>query len=305
MHTIIPSIFSLVKKNKQKSTKKIKESPLFTPLSLTRGRGVCYNGEKEPEDPGSRRGVILSDYELYGDYNRGEDEEPSGPAPSRFGVAFKTILKALVIILLAGACLVMAFRMIVSGYYPRDVKYLYHTEALTAYAAASGQPEVVTQKIRVPFESEILESDEIERAQNAKSQNGYFYAANLRIVRGTGSVQFSLRMNNQALKDIAAAYGVGEITSVADAFTFTLTDPEGRHYTTTATLTDEALFYQYIKLCFDGVVLDDVAWLRVEIGVVGADMTAEEHPTLAICVYENNEAHASFDTYRLHRKEKF
>lgn len=247
----------------------------------------------------------MSDYELYGDYNRGEDEEPEGPAPSRFGAAVKKILKALVIILLAGACLVMGFRMIVSGYYPREMKYLYHTEALTAHAAVAGQPEVVTQKIRVPFESEILESNEIEEARNAKSQNGYFYAANLRVVRETGSVQFSLRMNNQALRDIAAAYGVGTITSVKDAFTFTLTDPAGHRYTPTATLTDEALFYQYVKLCYDGVTLEDVTWLRVEITVVGADMTAEEHPTLAVCVYENHEGYASFDSYRLHGKEKF
>ena len=252
------------------------------------------------------RGVILSDYELYGDYNRGEDEEPAGPAPSRFGVVVKRILKTLLIVLLAGACLVMAFRMIVSGYYPRDMKYLYHTDALTAYAAGRAeQPEVVTQKIRVPFESEILEADDIEKAQNAKSQNGYFYAANLRVVRATGSVQFSLRMNNRALIDIAAAYGVDEIASPADAFTFTLTDPSGRHYAPTAVLTDEALFYRYIKLCYDGVSLEDVVWLRVEIGVNGADMTAKEHPVLAVCVYENNAAHDAFDTYRLHRKEKF
>lgn len=255
---------------------------------------------------GSCRGVNLSDYERYGDYDRGEDEEPLGPPPSRFGVVIKKILKTLLILLLAAACLTMVFRMIVSGYYPAEMKRLYHTEALSAYAAAAGdQPTVVTQKIRVPFESEILESDEIEKAKNAKSQNGYFCAANLRVVRETGSVQFSLRMNRQALKDIAAAYGVTEITSPRDAFTFTLTDTEGRRYEPTVILTDEALFYHYLKLCFDGVTLDDVAWLRVEIGVVGADMTAEEHPTLAVCVYENHGEYASFDTYRLSRKEQF
>ena len=34
-------------------------------------------------------------------------------------------------------------------------------------------------------------------------------------------------------------------------------------------------------------------------------MTAEEHPTLAVCVYENHAEYASFDTYRLSRKEQF
>lgn len=248
----------------------------------------------------------MSDYERYADYDRGEDEEPLGPPPSRFSVVIKRILKTLLILLLAVACLTMLFRMIVSGYYPGEMKRLYRTEALSAYVAATGvQPTVTTQKIRVPFESEILESNEMEEAQNAKSQNGYFYAANLRVVREAGSVQFSLRMNRQALKDIAAAYGVAEITSPGDAFTFILTDTEGRRYEPTVILTDEALFYHYIKLCFDGVTLNDVAWLRVEMDVNGADMTAEEHPKLAVCVYENHEEYASFDTYRLSRKEQF
>lgn len=248
----------------------------------------------------------MSDYELYSDYNRGEDEEPLGPPPSRFGVVVKRLLKTLAILVLAGACLILAFRMIASGYYPQEMKRLYHTEALTAYAAGAGtQPDVVTQKIRVPFESEILESDAIENAHNAKSQNGYFYAANLLVVRETGSVQFSLRMNHQALRDIAVAYGVDDITSPESAFSFALTDPEGNRYAPTAVFTDRALFYQYIKLCFDGVTLEEVTWLRLEIDVVGADMTAAEHPRLAVCVYENNESYATFDTYRLHRKEAF
>lgn len=248
----------------------------------------------------------MSDYELYGDYNRGEDEEPLGPASSRFGLVVKRLLKTLAILLLAAACLTIAFRMIVSGYYPQDAKRLYHTDALTEYASVNGeQPRVVTQKIRVPFESEILESNEIEKTRSAKSQNGYFCAANLLVVRETGSVQFSLRMNNQALKDIAAAYGVDEITSPEVAFEFVLTDTEGRRYSPTAVLTDEALFYHYIKLCYDGVELADVAWLRVEISVIGADMSIEEHPILAVCVYENHAEYASFDNYRLHRKEAF
>lgn len=248
----------------------------------------------------------MTDYELYGDYNRGEDEEPMGPAPSRFGVWVRRLLRILLIAIMASTCLLIAFRMIVSGYYPDAVKYLYRTDALAAYAAEAGEsPTILTQKIRVPFESEYLEASVIEETQRGEERNGYFCAANLLVARETGSVQFSLRMNRQALYDVAAAYGVPASASPTDAFTFTLVAPDGTRYAPSHTETDSALFYRYVKLCYDGVSFDEVPWLRVEIEVVGADMTAPEHPPMTICVYENHVGYAAFDTYKLHKKERF
>lgn len=248
----------------------------------------------------------MTDYELYGDYNRGEDEEPIGPAPSRFSVWARRFLRIFLIAIMAGTCLLIAFRMIISGYYPDTMKHLYHTDALAAYAAETGKtPAILTQKIRVPFESEYLEASAIDETKRGEERNGYFYAANLLVSRETGSIQFSLRMNRQALYDVADAYGVSASTSPVDAFTFTLVAPDGTRYAPSHTETDSAMFYRYVKLCYDGVSFDEVSWLRVEIEVVGADMTAPEHPPLTICVYENHEGYAAFEAYKLHKKEEF
>lgn len=248
----------------------------------------------------------MSDYERYGDYDRGEDEEPEGPPRSRFSRVLSRTLKILLAVILIAACLMLAFRMIFSGYYPREMKRLYHTDALVAYAATlEGQPTVETQDIRVPFESEILTVDKIEDMTAGKSQNGYFYADNLLLVREAGSLQCSLRLNQQAPKDIAAAYAVPDFTMSETAFVFTLRDNLGRTYEPVKILTDSALFYHYMKLCFDGLDFTDVSWLRLEIAVAGADMTEEGHPTLAVCVYENHEEYADFTSYRLRGDEKF
>ena len=248
----------------------------------------------------------MSDYERYGEYNRGEDEEPEGPPRSRFSRVLSRTLKILIAVVLIAVCLMMAFRMVTSAYYPREMKRLYHTEALIAYAAAlSEQPTVETQEIRVPFECEILTADSLENATAGRSQNGYFYADNLLLVRDAGSLQCSLRLNKQAVADIALDYDVPDLTMSETAFVFALRDDLGRTYQPGAILTDSALFYHYMKLCFDGVDFTDVSWLRLEIAVTGADMDAEGHPTLAICVYENHEEYADFGSYRLRGDEKF
>ncbi|MGM9608783.1 MAG: hypothetical protein ACI3XE_01005, partial [Eubacteriales bacterium] len=105
----------------------------------------------------------MSDYERYGEYNRGEDEEPEGPPPHRFFHLLGKSLSILCIAIIVVVFAVIGFRLIVAGYSPREMKQLTHTDALTAYAAAlGGDPYVETQEIRVPFASEYLEAESLE-----------------------------------------------------------------------------------------------------------------------------------------------
>ena len=266
-----------------------------------------WREKKRGADAPPRREVRgLSDYERYGEYNRGEDEEPEGPPPHRFFHLLGKSLSILCIAIIVVVFAVIGFRLIVAGYSPREMKQLTHTDALTAYAAAlGGDPYVETQEIRVPFESEYLEAESLETTHLAESQNGWFYADHLLLVRDAGALQCSLRMNSHAAEEIAAQYGVPDFAIAETAFRFTLIDNLGRTYRPSVVSTDSALWYRYYKLCFDGVDFEGVSWMRLEIEVAGADMTVAEHPVLVICVYENHETYATFKEYSLSRKERF
>lgn len=251
----------------------------------------------------------MSDYERYGDYNRGEEDEDEGPPKPRAWVIAARIIRAVLILMLAGVILVLGFRMAVSHYDPAFARSLYATDALSRYVGASGIPAFETQKIRVPFES---------------SETGYFAADNLILSRSAGTLQLSIRINRAAVGEIGAAFGVPDFVPTPDAFRFTLedhlayaathpdaegaadltepVDPAQHRWQATYVAVEKQLFYYYVKICFDGVDFTDVRWMRLLIDLTGAGERAGE--PAAICVYENHAEYNTFRAYTLNRKER-
>ncbi len=247
----------------------------------------------------------MTDYELYGDYNRGdEDEEPQGPPKSPVWTFLGRLIRIVAAVLLSVIVVTLACRIILSHWYPKSVRRLFYTEALSAYAAAGGDMSALTQEIRVPFEGEYLESDG-QTTQVQTSRNGYYYADNLIVVPGAGAVQFSIRLNKHAFEEIAAQYRLTDFQMAQDAFEFTLIDNLGNTYAPSAVSTASKFFYHYYKLCFDGLQLEGVSWLRLNILPRGADTEAEDYRQLTVCVYEDNPSYNTFETYRLKKSERY
>ncbi len=266
----------------------------------------------------------MSDYERYGEYNIDDDEE-RGPERSRLWIWLLRLLRIAAACLLAGVCLVIAFRMIFSSYYPKEMKRIHYTDSLAAYVVGR-DIYAETQNIRVPFGDELLFGSDDGRLVQSESRFGFYYADNLIVVREGGSLQLSIRINKNDIKNIAAKYELTDFAFSEDAFAFILFDNRnlaedkevagndknyilemgtGGVYTPTYVKTDSAMMYHYIKICFDNVDFgEDVKWMRLDITPRGVDTEAEGYKQLGICVYENNDDNSYFKEYKLKKSEK-
>ncbi len=234
----------------------------------------------------------MSDYERYGDYNSTEEDEERRPS-----LAWK-ILKIGALALLVSVCLILAARLILSGYYPRSMKSFHMTDALLAYKA-SHTLDVEELKVDVPFDDEDFAS---------------FCADNLLVERGAGALQFSLRFTDSTFEELARRLKISEPDYSGrsrDYFDFSLLDSLGNRHHPTYAKDDSYFWYHATKLCFDGVdfasldaatrVPDDEpaadgaetvyldSWIRLDVYYTGGgtapDYSAE--PYAMILIYMN------------------
>lgn len=231
----------------------------------------------------------MSDYERYSDYNNPDDDsEELHPYPLWFRVLRSTAKWTVI-----GICLltvgVLLFRICLLGWYPKMAKQLYMTDPLKAEYREAGKLEVLTQKLIKPEESR---------------KYGFFYADNMLFVKATGSLQCSLRVNRSAYGQMSEAYKTNLSAEAKDNFTFSLYYSDGetlnRCYTPTYINKETHLFYDYYKICFDGIDTDeDIPWYRLNIHPKGVEDT-EDQPTAHILLYVtniNDEAYYGFTPY--------
>lgn len=240
------------------------------------------------------------DMERYGDYN--EIDEPPRGKRNPVLLLIK-IMIALVCISVVG---ILAFRMILFGYYPDSMKRLHFNDTLTEYYnEREGNIGAVTQSMRFPYD----DPDE-----------GNFFCDNLIIIKDAGQLQLSLRYNDSVFDTIAEKYGVTLNPDDDDNFIIRLCrDPRSNetaegdadHDGMTGVVAEPVgalsvnnretfLMYNYHKLVFDGIDFGSedepkIEWLRLEIFIKGVDM---EEPCMVL-VYENNAAFSTFEDYVL------
>ena len=204
----------------------------------------------------------MEDYERYGDYNDvGDDGKYGRPRP------ILRLLKILVTVTLFLFCGFLAFRLIVAEYYPRDLRGLRSTPALTAYAKTNDlHPEKM--KIRVPYDDNVRAS---------------FIADNLVIERGAGAVQFTLRLSRDTMTRLSEALGedVGKKPDES-YFTVTLYDDLGNRYEPTDQLGRSYLWYRAVKYCFDGVDFAGVGWIRADVYLSSDPGAAEPYASIPV-----------------------
>ena len=228
----------------------------------------------------------MSDYERYSDYNNPDDDsEELHPFPLWFRV-LRAASKWLVISISLLMVAVLLFRICLLGWYPAPVKELHMTDPLKAHYREQGSIEVLSQKLLVPYESR---------------KYGFFSADNMLFVKATGSLQCSLRINRSAYEEMSALYKTNLAADSEDNLTFTLYYSNGEDinlsYSTSYVSRETHLFYDYYKICFDGIDTNEaLPWYRLNIHLKGVADT-EEKPTACIVLYENNEEYSRFTPY--------
>ena len=231
----------------------------------------------------------MEDIERYGDYNE-VDEAPGG---NKNPVVF--FLKALVLTLCLLVVGVIAFRLILFNYYPREMKNVYFNDQLTElYTANNGDINALTQSLRAPYDDPDFAS---------------FFADHLIIIKDAEQLQITLRYNSSVFDSIEEAYGVRLDENDEDLFSFALERvpfDENEEVTPVGELVysakDSAMMYTYYKLVFDGVNYlgeNEDDWIRIKITI---NAIPEAKPYY-ILVYENTEQ-SLFGEYTLSGKEK-
>ena len=232
----------------------------------------------------------MEDIERYGDYNE-IDEAPGG---NKNPVA--TLLKILIISLCLIVVGVIAFRIILFNYYPREMKTLYFNDELTEYyKTQNGDIGATTQGLRAPYDDPDYAS---------------FFADNLIIVKGVGQLQLSVRYNSSIFDTIEEKYGVRLDENADGLFTFELervpfdkTEEAHKIGELDYSAKDSALMYTYYKLAFDGVDFypdENPDWIRLKITINGISDAKPYY----ILVYENTDEYHNFTDYELSRKER-
>ena len=181
----------------------------------------------------------MEEMERYGDYNE-VDEAPGG---NRNPVV--TLIKILIVSLCVLVIGILAFRVILFNYYPKEMKNIYFNDELSEYyASVDGEIGALTQTLRAPYDDPDYAS---------------FMADNLIVVRDAGQRQISLRYNSSVFDTIEQKYGVRLDNSMDDLFTFELEHVpfgEGSEAYKVGELdysaSDEFVMYTYYKLVFDG-----------------------------------------------------
>ena len=232
----------------------------------------------------------MEDFERYGDYNDLDD----APKSKNTVLIIIKVLITLVILFVVG---ILAFRIILFNYYPKNIKEIYFNDTLTEYYnSTDGEIGALTQELRAPYDDAKL---------------GNFMADNLIVIKGADQLQISIRCNRSVLKQIQTDYGV-DVELGEDAFSFELyRDPrvdseDGEELVPekighlTYCEYDSMSMYSYYKLVFDGVDFEDgsdeaVEWIRVEITINGVEM---EKPYM-IPIYENHSGYSKLDDYKL------
>ncbi len=202
------------------------------------------------------------------------------------------IVKISILFLIFGVAAAFFFRFWLGSYYPESMRRLLPTEPLrTAYAA--GELEVKAQDIRISYED---------------PEEGLFFAAHTLVAPSTGSLQVTVRYNRSTLAKLAERYGEAFDPEADTPFTYRIfactdanetgTELVGTEHSPAATLADAFAMYRYERLAFEGLSLDGVFWIRLDIYRTGA-----EEPEGSIYIYENHEKYNEFTEYEIKNGE--
>ena len=232
----------------------------------------------------------MSDYERYMDYNGVHDDDHLLHPPSKTAVVLKILCKCSLVLTCLFVVGVLALRIVFAAWYPASAKKLKMTPAIEQAYQLNGSLTALAQDMIAPWEDRV---------------NGFYIADNLIVIKESGSVQLSVRINHANYEYIAAQVKQ-EADGIKDHLSFTLyygAEQKSLAYAPTSVSVESKLYYDYYKICFDGVdISDSIPWYRLNIHIAGYADT-EEKPYASILVYENNEEYNVFYPYEISKKE--
>ncbi len=207
------------------------------------------------------------------------------------GKVIKIVITTLIFVFIAA----LLFRIWSNDYYPKDMKRIHFTDSLAEYYNENSDTfKAYKQKVRVSYDDK---------------EEGNFFASNTIVVPDADALQTVIRYNDAIFEKLAKEYDLKEESIskenpfVFSVFACTGSDGgegyDGVEYIPTEIVEDAFWMYTYEKLCFDGIELDGVYWVRLDIM-----LNNEEKTKLgSIVVYENHEKNSKLEPLKIKKSE--
>ena len=224
------------------------------------------------------------------DYYPYDDEKENNKKRFTIGKLLKYIAIAMIVLIYA----LIFFRIGISNDTEIAKSFIWTEESVKAYNDSNGKGiTVLSQKLEAyPLTDEDGNVLEMVRFDEL-SEDGYFKVSNFMYVKETKEVIITLRYNDTCKEYYSEEYGVD--TSVSELFVFTLTGG-GKTYSDYTYVTDSRFTYNYRRLIFTGIELDEVASLSIQAYCVGNPDS--EKPACDMPIYDSH-----LDTKRVELEE--
>ena len=150
---------------------------------------------------------------------------------------------------------------------PKNMKELIWTEeAFAQYSAAPNEFDIIYYPSTDSF-----------------SEDSMYSISNIYYTKSLGQFQATVRYNERALRYLAESKEVDELAE-GEIFVFKLRDNFGKVYTEYKYTSDTKSGYGYRRVIFDGVDMNDVATLHLEVYYIG-DVGGEESVVATLNMY--------------------
>lgn len=184
-----------------------------------------------------------------------------------------SVCKWLVTLLILFVFFFLIFRIFIMSDTKIAKTFIWTDDTVAAYNADSDEFKAYTQdNSYVRYDPDTKETFEYSYNTYSGSDEddthyGQFHTSQFVYVPASDEFQITLRYNRDAVDELLNTYGL-EKAPAGELLCFALTD--GLNYYTDYTfLTDSRFTYQYRRLCFSGIDLDNVSQMQLEIYYVG------------------------------------
>lgn len=204
--------------------------------------------------------MIVDNDTMNNDYYSDGDAKPK----SKVGKILRWLGIALILLVYG----LLMFRIFIKNDPKSAKQFLWTPDTVAAYEQNPSSFEVLTQKIQ-SFSYALGEKDERghekyeSRTYNDITSGGSFKISNLVYVKSAGELQITVRFNRSAVEKVQALYNLPE-KPAGEIFFFALDDGSD-YYTDYSYVATKRFTYEYRRLVFSNVDLEDTETLNLNI----------------------------------------
>jgi len=239
----------------------------------------------------------------YDNYHEGEEEAPPPPPRGSAKHIRKLVRKIIIIGVLVGLYGIFIFRMCATSAPADIIRYSWTQEAVDAFFDDDVDFSVYSHRLGsfLDDEGRLIRIESINRCfVYGHVLDGHFRINNILITPVLEQIQFTLRFTNRAVEYFVDFYN-GDQNREGESLFFTLTtghESEDLIFSDYVFRSAQRSRYNYRRLAFHGINLDDIGRLYLNIHYIGD--VDHNNPYLSMVVFDS---HLPLREYRIGHRD--